>query len=63
MNAKFVDAQTGDETIIELDAEQVAEIEKRDEEYRAQLAQAKAKREALLEKLGITEDEATLLLS
>jgi hypothetical protein len=66
---KIYDAETGIETIIEFTPEEVAtaeadqaaflkELAKREAEANAK-AEAKA---ALLEKLGITEDEARLLL-
>ena len=62
-----VDALTGDETIIELTEK---EIQEREIAYEAQKSkeetEATAKAEAkvaLLEKLGITADEAKLLLA
>ena len=64
---KIVDVQTGEETLVERDATP-EEIVKHNEwqtkvELEAQaLAEAAAKRQALLDKLGITEDEARLLL-
>ena len=66
----IVDCSTGEQTVIELTAEEIAELE-------AQAAQAEADRVAaeaeaaakaqakanLLDRLGITEEEAALLLA
>ena len=61
----IVDCSTGEQTVIELTAEEIAEVEAKQAEA-ALLAQSQAKaaadKAALLEKLGITEDEARLLL-
>ena len=65
----IVDCSTGITTEVELTAEEIAEREARAAEYAAQKAQeeldkaskAEAKAE-LLERLGITEEEAKLLL-
>ena len=62
MNKKIVNLETGEETIIELSAEEIAQLEKRDVDYRAAVASAAATKAALLDKLGITEAEAKLLL-
>jgi hypothetical protein len=67
VNHKIVDAETGEETIIEVEltAEQIAANEKLAEEnakIEAEAAAKTAQRQALLDKLGITEDEARLLL-
>lgn len=62
---KEVNAQTGEETEREMNAEELAQLEI-DQEQAAKEANAKTNREArknaLLEKLGITEEEAKLLL-
>ena len=65
----IVDCSTGETTEVELTAEEIAEREAMAAEYAAQKAQeeldkatkAEAKAE-LLDRLGITEDEAKLLL-
>ena len=66
----IVDCSTGVTTEVELTAEEIAEREAMAAEYAAQKAQeeldkaAKAEaKSALLEKLGITAEEAQLLLS
>jgi len=66
---KIYDAQTGEEILRDFTADEVAEIEKVKAEREAEalaIAQAEAlaaqKRAVILEKLGITEDEARLLL-
>ena len=63
---KIVNCETGEETLVELSAEDLAQQEI-DEALSAQIkAEADAKRQArltILEKLGLTEDEANLLLS
>lgn len=64
---KIFDAQTNNETIFEreMTSDELAEFEK-DMAKAAAKAQAEAetkiKRQALLEKLGITEEEAKILL-
>jgi hypothetical protein len=58
--------ETGEIEIREMNADELAqwEIDKTVEEAKATEAEAKAAaRQALLDKLGITEDEAKLLLS
>lgn len=65
---KIVDLIEGTETIIEREEtnEEKTEREKLETEFAAEAAEAetkKAARQALLDKLGITEDEAKLLLS
>ena len=69
-NRIVVDCSTGEETVIELTAEEIAELEAAAAQAEADrlAAEAKAaedaaKKAALLAKLGITEDEAKLLLS
>lgn len=63
---KIVNCETGEETLVELTAEDLAQQEI-DEALSAQIkAEADAKyqaRLAVLAKLGLTEDEANLLLS
>jgi hypothetical protein len=64
---KDFNVQTGEETIIERDATaaEIAAFEKAQAEaaeLAAKQAEAAAARQALLEKLGITEEEAKLLL-
>jgi hypothetical protein len=58
-------AETGEIIEREMTAEEIADKEKRFADKLARLAteeEAKIKRQALLDKLGITEDEARLLL-
>ena len=66
----IVDCSTGDQSVVPLTSEEIAEFEAASiqaEKDRlaaeAKAAQKASAREALLEKLGITEEEATLLLS
>jgi hypothetical protein len=67
MNEIIYDVQTGVETIVELSAKEVekreAEAAKAEQDLAALKAQKAADKAALLEKLGITESEAKLLLS
>lgn len=70
MNKVIVDCSTGESTVVPLTAEEIAEREAAAaawaEEQAAREAEAVAKAAAkadLLAKLGITEDEAKLLLS
>lgn len=63
---KIHDLATGEEIIREMDADELKqwEIDKANaEEIELQEAQKELAKEALLTKLGITEDEARLLLS
>jgi len=65
---KIFDVSTGEETIIEREetAEEIAYRELKLAEAQAKLAEAEAKAQAkaeLLQRLGITEDEAKLLLA
>ncbi len=67
VNHKIINAETGEETIVEVEltAEQIAANEKLAEENakkEAELAAKEAQRQALLDKLGITQEEAKLLL-
>ena len=66
-NIKEVNALTGEETTIELTKKEIAELEAA---YEAKLAKAKAledaqaaAKQAVLDRLGITADEAKLLLA
>ena len=66
----IVDCSTGETSIVELTAEEIADLETArlaaEDQKAAAEAEAAAKAEAkaaLLDKLGITEDEAKLLLS
>jgi hypothetical protein len=55
---EIIDREMTDAEFEQYQAERAAEVVKQQE-----LAEAKAKREALLERLGITDEEARLLLS
>lgn len=62
---KIINAETGEEIEREMNADELAQHKKDIEsikEERKLEAERKAKREALLERLGITEEEARLLL-
>jgi len=64
---KIVDIQTGEETIIERDAtaQEIAEHQAFEAAFAAKAAEQAAKAQArqdLLDRLGITEEEAKLLL-
>lgn len=63
---KIVNATTGEEIEREMNAEEFAIYQAREEAHAAAKAEFAAKAEAkaaLLERLGITEEEARLLLS
>lgn len=63
---KIVNAETGDELEREMNAAEIKQFEKDKAEFESALAEAQRKAEAkaaLLERLGITEDEAKLLLA
>jgi hypothetical protein len=63
---KFVNAETGEEIEREMNAQELAqyEIDKAQSAQRRADEEAKAaQKAALLERLGITEDEAKLLLA
>jgi hypothetical protein len=65
MTQQILDALTGEIQIIELTDEEVAQREQAYAEYESGLKEKSAKaaeKAALLERLGITEDEAKLLL-
>jgi hypothetical protein len=62
---KLVDAQTSEEIIREMNDDEFAKWQTNKAKFEAEEAafvEAAAKREALLERLGITEEEAKLLL-
>ena len=66
---KIIDAITGEETIIELTAEEIAEIQAQDAKIEADRVAAEAAenakiaaKESILAKLGLTAEEATALL-
>jgi hypothetical protein len=61
---KIFDATTGEETIVEREENKTEKADRLKSQERITEAEAKAQaKTALLEKLGITEDEAKLLLS
>ena len=63
---KIIDVNTGEETLRPYTAKEIAEVEKAilDNEAKAQAQATKAtEKAALLAKLGITDEEAKLLLS
>lgn len=63
---KIVNAETGEEIIRDANAEELAQIEIDVADALAKKSEAEAKataKAALLERLGITQDEANLLLS
>ena len=66
---RIIDAQTGEETIREFTANEIAELEASRAQGEAQraieLEEAKAKAEAraqILDRLGLTDEEASILL-
>ncbi len=70
MEKVIVDCSTGEQTVVPLTAEEIAELEaaaaKAEQDRLAAEAEAATKaaaRQALLDKLGITQEEAALLLS
>jgi hypothetical protein len=63
---KFVNAETGEEIVRDATTEEIAQMEIDTAEAQARKAEAEAKaaaKAALLEQLGITEEQAKLLLS
>jgi hypothetical protein len=65
-NHKIVNTRTGEETIVELSAKETAIIEANIAKANEELIESEAKAEAkaaLLDRLGITDAEAKLLLS
>jgi hypothetical protein len=66
LQVKEVNAETGEETLRDMNAAELAELAQSQKERQAQEtaeAQAATDKAALLAKLGITADEAKLLLS
>ena len=62
---KIVNVQTGQETYRDYTPEEIAEVEKAQAEAAARIAEQAQKdvaRKAILEKLGLSEEEARLLL-
>ena len=65
MKKLVVNVETQESEIIDLDELEIESLEKSNNEHNAQLeakAEAAAAKAALLEKLGITKEEAKLLL-
>ena len=69
MEKVIVDCSTGEQTVVPLTAEEIAELEaaaaQAEQDRLAAEAEAEAKaiaRAAILERLGLTEDEAKVLL-
>ena len=63
---KEVNCTTGEEIVRDANAEEIAQMEINSANYAAKEAEAEAKvtaKAALLEQLGITEEQAKLLLS
>ena len=63
---KVVNTETGEEIVRDATADEIAQIEITAANYLAKQAEAEAKataKAALLEQLGITEEQAKLLLS
>jgi len=63
---KIIDLETGTETFRDYTLDEIKEVNKANEETQKELAeqaQKAADKAALLERLGITQDEAKLLLS
>jgi len=60
---QIINVETGEETLEEIDLEIIAKRKAKFEADRLARSEAEAKRAALLEKLGITEEEAKLLLA
>jgi acyl-CoA reductase-like NAD-dependent aldehyde dehydrogenase len=62
---KIIDTITGEETWRDYTSEEIAQVEKAQAEAEAKAqaeAETRTKRQALLDRLGITEEEARLLL-
>jgi hypothetical protein len=57
------DARTGETVVRDFSAAELEALEKREVAENAKKAELATKRQALLDKLGITEEEANLLLS
>ena len=63
---KIVNVETGKEIVRDATADEIVEIENREAKAAVKAAEAEANaqaKSALLERLGITEDEAKLLLA
>ena len=63
---KIIDIQTGEETWRDYTSKEIAEVEKAQAEaaaFAAQQAEKEAARKAIFDKLGLSEEEAKLLLS
>lgn len=63
---KIINVETGEETWRDYTAEEIAEVEKNKlsaEKRNAEILEKEKTKKAILTKLGITEDEAKLLLS
>jgi len=66
LNEKIIDLQTGEETIREFTDNEIAEIDAANAKAQAKrqlLAEKETAKQELFAKLGITSDEAKLLLS
>jgi len=62
---KIVNCETGEEIVRDANAEEIAQIELDESNYKARAAEAKAKetaKAAILDRLGLTADEAKLIL-
>lgn len=65
LNEKIVDVETGEEVIRPYSEEEIAEVEKNRQEAAVRVKEAEDKaaaRSLILEKLGLTEEEAKVLL-
>ena len=65
LQVKIVNCTTGEEIVRDANAEEIAEIEASKAEQLSNQAEAEAKeaaRQAILDRLGLTADEAKLLL-
>lgn len=65
LNEKIVNLETGEETIRNYTAEEIAEVEAARKISLAEIAEAEAKataRAAILDRLGLTAEEAAILL-
>ena len=62
---KIVNCETGEEIVRDANAQEIAQIELDEANYKARAAAAKAKetaKAAILDRLGLTADEAKLIL-
>jgi hypothetical protein len=65
LTVKIIDCTTGEEIIRDLTAEEITQFELNAEKAKAERAQAQEKelqRQAILDRLGLTADEAKLIL-